>query len=71
MKIEKAYDNIPYHRKESCNMPYRFYDLSTEDQCFFRDFYEEIIYNKREKEILVEDLEMMKADLEAVIARIK
>ena len=71
MNYEAAYDNIAYHRKESAEMPYRFHDLSVEQQFFFRDFCEEIVHNSKQKEILIEDLEMMKSDLEAVIAKIK
>ena len=71
MKLETAYDNVPYHRKEAAKMPYNFYNLSTDQQCFFRDFFEEVVHNVKQKQILIEDLEIIKDDLEAVIARVK
>ena len=71
MKLETAYDNVSYHRKEAAKMPYNFYNLSADQQCFFRDFFEEVVHNVKQKQILIEDLEIIKDDLEAVIARVK
>jgi len=38
---------------------------------FFRDLFNEIMYNKEEQEELLEDLNLIKTDLEAVIANVQ
>jgi hypothetical protein len=71
MTIDDHYDNIPYHTKESASLPLSFGDLSIDKQIFFRDLFAGILDNREEKITLIEDLEMIKFDLEAVIANVK
>jgi len=69
--IEQAYDEIAYHSKEAAKLPFTFGAMTVDQQLFFRDLFNEIIYNKEEQEELLEDLNLIKADLEAVIASVK
>tara|TARA_B100001094_G_C18143299_1_gene779151 strand:- start:322 stop:543 length:222 start_codon:yes stop_codon:yes gene_type:complete len=69
--IEQAYDEIAYHSKESAKMPYTFSTMTVDQQLFFRDLFNEIMYNKEEQEELLEDLNLIKSDLEAVIAKVE
>ena len=69
--IEQAYDEIAYHSKEAAKVPYTFATMTVDQQMFFRDLFNEIMYNKEEQEELLEDLNLIKSDLEAVIANIQ
>ena len=69
--IEQAYDEIAYHSKEAAKVPYTFSTMTTDQQLFFRDLFNEIMYNKEEQEELLEDLNLIKTDLEAVIANVQ
>ena len=69
--IEQAYDEIAYHSKEAAKLPFTFGAMTVDQQLFFRDLFNEIIYNKEEQEELLEDLNLIKADLEAVIPSVK
>ena len=69
--IEEAYDELAYHSKESAELPLTFATMTVDQQLFFRDLFNEIMYNKQEQEDLLEDLKLIKTDLEAVIANVK
>ena len=71
-QLEKNYNDLHYCAKESLNFPLVFHQLNVDAQNFLRDFYDEIVYynDTRNKE-LVQDLDLIKNDLEAVIADIK
>ena len=69
--IEKAYDELAYHSKEAAKLPFTFGAMTVDQQLFFRDLFNEIIHNKRENEELLEDLNLIKSDLEAVIANVQ
>ena len=69
--IEQAYDELAYHSKEAAKLPFTFDTMTVDQQLFFRDLFNEIMYNKQEQEELLEDLNLIKSDLEAVIANIK
>ena len=69
--IEQAYDEIAYHSKEAAKLPFTFGAMTVDQQLFFRDLFNEIMYNKEEQKELLEDLNLIKADLEAVIASVK
>lgn len=69
--IEEAYDNLAYHTKESASLPLTFSSMTIDQQLFFRDLYDSIVYDIEEKEKLIEDLEMIKSDLECTIASVK
>ena len=69
--IEEAYDELAYHSKESAELPLTFATLTVDQQLFFRDLFNEIMYNKQEQEDLLEDLKLIKTDLEAVIANVQ
>ena len=64
--IEEVYDEIAYHSKEAAKVPLTFATMTTDQQLFFRDLFNEIMYNKQEQEELLEDLNLIKSDLEAV-----
>jgi len=69
--IEQAYDEIAYHSKEAAKVPLTFATMTTDQQLFFRDLFNEIMYNKEEQKELLEDLNLIKTDLEAVIANVQ
>ena len=69
--IEEVYDEIEYHSKEAAKVPLTFATMTTDQQLFFRDLFNEIMYNKQEQEELLEDLNLIKTDLEAVIANVQ
>ena len=69
--IEQAYDELAYHSKEAAKLPFTFDTMTVDQQLFFRDLFNEIMYNKQEQEELLEDLNLIKTDLEAVIANVK
>ena len=69
--IEQAYDELAYHSKEAAKLPFTFGAMTTDQQMFFRDLFNEIMYNKQEQEELLEDLNLLKSDLEAVIANVQ
>ena len=69
--IEEVYDEIAYHSKEAAKVPLTFATMTTDQQLFFRDLFNEIMYNKQEQEELLEDLNLIKSDLEAVIANVQ
>lgn len=69
--IEEAYDELAYHSKESAELPLTFATMTVDQQLFFRDLFNEIMYNKQEQEDLLEDLKLIKTDLEAVIANVQ
>ena len=69
--IEQAYDEIAYHSKEAATVPLTFATMTIDQQLFFRDLFNEIMYNKEEQEELLEDLNLIKTDLEAVIANVQ
>ena len=70
-KIEHIYDELPYHRKEAAKLPYTFLAMSVDQQIFFYDFVESFIYELENPQDLLEDLNLIKSDLEAVIAKVK
>ena len=60
------------HIKEAADMPAYYHQLSSAQEYFFRDLFEKIEYDiQTNKKELVEDLNLMKSDLEAVIAVIE
>ena len=69
--IEEVYDEIAYHSKEAAKVPLTFATMTVDQQLFFRDLFNEIMYNKEEQEELLEDLNLIKTDLEAVIAKVQ
>lgn len=69
--IEQAYDELAYHSKEAAKLPFTFSTMTVDQQLFFRDLFNEIMYNKQEQEELLEDLNLIKSDLEAVIANVQ
>ena len=69
--IEQAYDELAYHSKEAAKVPLTFATMTVDQQMFFRDLFNEIMYNKEEQEELLEDLNLIKTDLEAVIANVQ
>ena len=69
--IEEAYDELAYHSKESAELPLTFATMTVDQQLFFRELFNEIMYNKQEQEDLLEDLKLIKTDLEAVIANVQ
>ena len=69
--IEEVYDEIAYHSKEAAKLPFTFSTMPVDQQLFFRDLFNEIMYNKEEQEELLEDLNLIKSDLEAVIANVQ
>ena len=69
--IEEVYDEIAYHSKEAAKVPLTFATMTTDQQLFFRDLFNEIMYSKQEQEELLEDLNLIKSDLEAVIANVQ
>ena len=69
--IEEVYDEIAYHSKEAAKVPLTFGTMTVDQQLFFRDLFNEIMYNKQEQEELLEDLNLIKSDLEAVIANVQ
>ena len=69
--IEQAYDELAYHTKEAAKLPFTFDTMTVDQQLFFRDLFNEIMYNKQEQEELLEDLNLIKTDLEAVIANVQ
>lgn len=71
MMVDDFYDDIPYHTKEAAGMPFAFSELSVDKQIFFRDFFNEIVDNRKQKLTLIDDLELIKSELEAVIAIVK
>ncbi len=72
MTIEDFYDDLPFYTKESADMPLSFSDMPIDKQIFFRDLFDQIEYDKEVKnKELIEDLNLIKSDLEAVIADIK
>tara|TARA_B100000212_G_C27370377_1_gene532272 strand:+ start:876 stop:1094 length:219 start_codon:yes stop_codon:yes gene_type:complete len=71
MMVDDFYDDIPYYTKEAADMPYAFSELSVDKQIFFRDFFNEIVDNRKQKLTLIDDLELIKSELEAIIAIVK
>ena len=69
--IEQAYDELAYHSKEAAKLPFTFDTMTVDQQLFFRDLFNEIMYSKQEQEELLEDLNLIKSDLEAVIANVQ
>ena len=62
---------MAYHTKEAANLPLTFVTMSIDQQLFFRDLFDEIVYNKEEQKEILEDLNLIKTDLEAVIANVQ
>ena len=69
--LEQVYDGLAYHTKEAANLPLTFVTMSIDQQLFFRDLFDEIVYNKEEQKEILEDLNLIKTDLEAVIANVQ
>ena len=53
--IEQAYDELAYHSKEAAKLPFTFDTMTVDQQLFFRDLFNEIMYNKQEQEELHEN----------------
>ena len=67
--LEEIYNDIFPHIKETAGLPAYYHQLSRAQEYFFRDFFEQIEYDREAKnKELVEDLNLIKSDLEAVIA---
>lgn len=67
--LEEIYDDIFSHVKETAGLPVFYHQLSRAQEYFFRDLFEKIGYDiETNKKELVEDLNLIKSDLEAVIA---
>ncbi len=71
MNIQDRYDEYPYHSKEAAGLPFHFSQLSVDQQLFFRDFFSEVCDNKEQKQTLIDDLTLLKSDLEMIIANTK
>ncbi len=71
MSIEEQYDEYPHYNKEAAGLPFHFNQLSVDQQHFFRDFFSGVCDNKQEKETLIDDLTLLKSDLEMIIANTK
>ena len=70
--LEEIYNEIFTHIKEAASLPAYYHQLSRDQEYFFRDLFEKIEYDiQTNKKELVEDLNLMKSDLEAVIAVIE
>ena len=69
--IDKVYDEIAYHAKDAAKMPYTYDTMTIDQQLLFRDLFDSIMHNVGEQEELLEDLNLIKSDLEAVIANVK
>ena len=69
--LERVYDDLAYHTKEAAKLPLTFDTMSTDQQLFFRDLFGGIVQNKQKQEEIVEDLNLIKSDLEAVIANVQ
>ena len=69
---EQIYANIFYFVKEAAGLPLMFHQLKRGQQDFLRDFCQDIEYHNidRKKETL-QDLNLIKTDLEALIADIE
>ena len=65
--IEKLYDNVPYYLKDSAGMPFHFGNLTLDQQLFFRVFTSGLEFDTAAEEDLMRDLDLLKADLEAII----
>ena len=71
MNIEDHYDEHPHHSKEAAGLPFLFSQLSVDQQLFFRDFLVGVCDNKEQKQTLIDDLTLLKSDLEMIIASTK
>jgi len=71
MNIQDRYDEYPHHSKEAAGLPFHFSQLSVDQQLFFRDFFSEVCDNKEQKQTLIDDLTLLKSDLEMIIANTK
>ncbi len=74
MDFEEAsnvYDEIAYHRKETAKMPFTFSQMTVDQQLFFCDLFSAAILNVESRKELLDDLNLIKSDLEAVIASVK
>ena len=69
--IQEGNAEIADHSKEAARLPFTFSTMPVDQQLFFRDLFNEIMYNKEEQEELLEDLNLIKSDLEAVIANVQ
>lgn len=69
--IEELYDSVPYYLKDSAKMPFHFRNLALDQQLFFRVFCSGIYLDEENNETLLQDLEYIKADLEAIIDSVK
>ena len=70
--LEEIYNEIFIHIKEAAGLPAYYHQLSRDQEYFFRDLSEKIVYDiQTNKKELVEDLNLIKSDLEAVIAVIE
>lgn len=70
--LQEIYDDIFAHIKEDAGLPYFYHELSLQQQYFFRDLWDKLEYTREAKnKELVEDLNLIKTDLEAVIAESK
>jgi len=69
---DQIYDNIFYFVKEAADLPLMFHQLKQDQQNFLRDFCQDIEYHNIEKQKeTLQDLNLIKADLEALIADIE
>jgi len=70
--IDETYNDMHSHVKEAAGLPVFYHQLTREQSHFFRDFFQNIHYNlEMENKDLLEDLNLIKSDLEAVIEKIK
>lgn len=69
--IEELYDSVPYHLKDSAEMPFHFRNLPLDQQVFFRAFCSGVHLDEEKDKTLLQDLEYIKADLEAIIDSVK
>lgn len=66
-EIETLYDNVPYYLKDSAKMPFHFGNLTLDQQLFFRVLASGLEFDTAAEEDLMRDLDILKADLEAII----
>ena len=72
-EVESIYDDMAHHSKEAAKLPLSFFTMTIDQQLFFRDLYESIVDNADTgtHEEMLEDLNLIKSDLEAVIENFK
>ena len=68
--VEETYNEVPYHLKDSAGLPFVFYKLTQDQQYLFKTFYEYGIKDVKATEVLKDDLNIIKSELEYVIGRL-